>query len=105
MVVFRIHFHDFLQNLACSDLHNLYTGFIETVYLLYKDHTVSVCRYPNSGNPYHPSTATGLGPLGLPLAAMVPLGALGLSWALVGLTGPIGSTGKFFLYGEAAFRI
>ena len=25
-----------------------------------KDHTMSVCHYPNSGNPYHPSTATGL---------------------------------------------
>ena len=50
----------FLQNLAFSSLHNLYIRYIEIVYLLYKDHTVSVCHYPNSGNPYHPSTATGL---------------------------------------------
>ena len=41
----------FLQNLAFSSLHNLYIRYIEIVYLLYKDHTVSVCHYPNSGNP------------------------------------------------------
>ena len=74
MDLFRIRFHDFPPNLALSSLHNLYLRYIETVYLRYKDHTVSVCHYPNSGNPYHPSTATGLpmkegnGPLGPPWA-------------------------------------
>ena len=50
----------FLQNLAFSNLHNLYIRDIETVYLLYKDHTVSMWPYPNSGDPDHPSKATGL---------------------------------------------
>ena len=50
----------FLQNLAISNLHTLYICFIKIIYLLYKDHTVSVWPYPNSENPYHPSTATGL---------------------------------------------
>ena len=50
----------FLQNLAFSNLHNLYICYTETVNLLYKDHKVSVWHYHNSENPYHPSTATGL---------------------------------------------
>ena len=50
----------FLQNLAFSNLHTLYIRCMETVYLLRKDHAVSVCHCHNSGNPYHPSTATGL---------------------------------------------
>ena len=57
MDLFRIHFHDF-PNLAFSNLHNLYICYIDIVYLLYKDHTVSVLHYHNSQNPYHPSTAT-----------------------------------------------
>ena len=48
----------FLQNLAFSNLHNLYICLTETTYLLYKAHTVSAWHYHTSENPYHPSTAT-----------------------------------------------
>ena len=74
MDLFRIHFHDFPpKNLGFSNLHNLYIRYIETVNLLYKDHTVSVCHYPNSGNPYHPSAATGL-----PWGHWTPHGAISI---------------------------
>ena len=44
----------FLQNLAFSNLHNLYICYIDIVYLLYKDHTVFVWHYHNFENPYPP---------------------------------------------------
>ena len=47
-----------LPNLVFSNVNNLCICYKETVYLLYKDHTVSVWPYHNSENPYHPSTAT-----------------------------------------------
>ena len=56
MDLFQIYFHDFLPKsgiLQCKQ--PLYL-----LYMLYKDHTVSVCPYHSSENPYHPSTATGL---------------------------------------------
>ena len=68
----------FFEYLAPPSLHTLFICFTQIIYLLSKDHTVSVWPYHSSENPYHPSTATGLQILkqcNMPLRAATQQGA------------------------------
>ena len=58
MDLFRIQFHDFPPKPGILQSAQPLYLLIEIINLLYKDHTVSVWRYHNSENPYHPSPAT-----------------------------------------------